>query len=472
MKANIETTGISTECRLSIDLSEMIDKKNWELLRVTNSGLVTLFWEIGKALNQYLGKNKRVEYENSLIRIISTQLVANYGPYFTEKNVKKMGQFADQFPDLSSVVLIGPIISWEHILLLLQVKDLEAKLFYIRLTVEQGLSVNGLRKLMSANLYEQPKANKTSKPRRDVLRQHPGRTKISTQKFLQILQTGLQQQSRNNAVIKNVFKEPLLSSFRPLMEPSKGHALLIKKNTKKPGIEEELFAVLSEPIVNFQKSQNRWLDANLNLFFWEIGKRINHEILLNNNEIIDRKSIICDASIELKKKYPQNFSEKQLSQMASFAEEIADRGIASRIINLVRWEHILVLLSLKEIKAWLFYARLTAAEGLSIAGLRKQIAQNTYEQTIGAKKRGQNTITELQIPKMKTIVEEREGNNVVSITTIYRDISGDIDINTTPAVPNIFKNPYLPLLALVPAKPSGKNMVSHKTNKKNDNFVL
>jgi len=155
--------------------------------------------------------------------------------------------------------------------------------------------------------------------------------------------------------------------------------------------------------------------------------------------------------------------------MSEFAEQFSDSIIAARISYLVRWEHILALLSLHDIEAKLFYARLTAAQGLSIAGLRKQIAKNAYKQASGAKELEQNMIALIQNPIIKTSIEKKE-NATVSITSHYINFGDDIDSSL--AVPNIFENPYLPLLALVLTKPSGKNIISHKTNKKNDTFVL
>lgn len=442
MKTKTENIVISTSDRLAIDLSEIIEKKHRDVLKVMSSSLVILFWQIGKEINQYLGKNKGPEYGKPVIRTISIQLVANYGLYFTENNLKRMGQFADQFPDFSGVARIAPFVNWEHISLLSQIKDLEAKLFYIRLTIEQGLSVNDLRKQMSANLFKPPNAFKSDKDRYAAQTQRSGRNKISAGKFLQIFQLRPEQKNCNNPPIKNVFKEPLLSFFRPLMEPSKRPAKrLIVKSKKKLGSKEELFGVLSQHFEKYKNLQNRWLNANLNLFFWEIGKRINQEILLNNKESIYQESIIGNASKQLQKKYSQNFSANQLYKMAKFAEQFTDLKIASRIAYLISWKHILTLLPLQEIEAKFFYARLTATQGLSVTGLRKQIAKKVYKQTRGAKELEQSTMAALQNPIKKISIEKKKNNTFIG-TTIF------VDIEDSLVVPNIFKNPYLPLLVL------------------------
>lgn len=458
MKTNIRNKEISTGNPLFVDLSKIIEKKHWDLLRVTNSELITLFWKLGKELNQFLGKNIGTKYGKSVIHTMSTQLDASYGSYFTERNLKKMKQFAHQFPDFSSILQIIPFVSWEQILLLLRIKNLEANLLYTRFTTAQEIIVNYLRKQTPANLYKHPKALKVRKDKSTIRIRNSDSARINNQKLLQIFQSGLEHAINNNSAIKNVFKEPLLSFFRPLMDTSKKPVMAIKKNKDAHSIEEKLIEVLSQHIEKYRCRQNRWLNAQLNLSFWEIGKRINQEFLLNN-ESLYRKSVIHNVSVQLRKIYSKNFREKELDEMAKFAEEVADLSIALRITYLVSWEYILALLPLREIEEKLFYVRLTATQGLSIVGLQNQIARKAYEQTSGAKEREQTTIAALQNPINMTS-KKKKGNNTFIETTTFIDIEDSLGIT------NIFKNPYLPLLTTTPTKISDKKIIGRKTNNK------
>jgi len=447
--------GNSIEDRLVIDLSEIIERKHHELLTVTNSGLVTLFWQIGKVLNECIDKNKSIKYGNSVIDAISTQLITKYGSYFAKKNLKKLGQFAEQFPDFSSIKQFALLVSWEQILPLLQLEDLEAKLFYIRLTVEQGLSVKDLRKQISANSFYQTKTLKGSKDNSAVLTQS-----LNAEKFLYILQQSLIHTSRINPLIQNVFEEPLLPSFRQLLEPLEvTPALPIEKSTKILCSEEELFGVILQHIEKFRYQHISWLNTNLNLSLWEIGKRINQKVLLNNNDSTNQELIIHNVSTQLEKKYGKNFSKKQLYEMEKFAEKFTDKNIASYIAYLVRWNYILSLLPLQKIEAILFYTKLTATQGLSIDALQKQIDKNAYEQTSGAKEIEQSTIAALQNPTIKTSIEKK-GNATIKATTV---LIRDNNINSNLAVKNIFKNLHMPLLVLEPTKFLDKNMGRNKT---------
>ncbi len=419
----------TTESFWGSDLSKMIGEKQNELLRVTNSAMVILFWEIGAELKQHFIKNRRKAERKFPIESISARLSSIYGPFFFEKNLKNMVRFLDEFPDLSIVNNIAPVLTWEHILALLPLKELEARSFYIRLTAEKGLTVIELRKHIAENLFELSKADKKNK------RIQNGRTLKITKKFLDTLLIGVEQQLHNNSSIKNVFKEPALYSFRPLLEPLSG--LSIEKNTKTPDV-EELIGIIVQHIEKYSKQQNYWLNANLNKFFWEIGKILNQWVISTISS--NRESIIRDAAILIRKKYGPIFNKKQLDQMSKFAEQINDSLIALRIANLVRWEHISVLLSVCTIEAKLFYARLTAAKGLSVASLRKQIAKNIYEQTKGAKELEQNAITALQNSIRKEESIKKKGNATVTITSMFLDL-GD-DVGSSRAVTNIYKNPH------------------------------
>jgi predicted nuclease of restriction endonuclease-like (RecB) superfamily len=65
-----------------------------------------------------------------------------------------MLQFAEQFQDKEIVVTLSRQLSWSHFLVLLPLKNKEAKLFYAQETAEQILGVRELRKQIAAKTYE------------------------------------------------------------------------------------------------------------------------------------------------------------------------------------------------------------------------------------------------------------------------------------------------------------------------------
>ena|ERR1700734_3411358 len=141
---------ITTDHVLLNELSELIEQSRHQLISHTNSVLTILFWQIGNRINESILSNRRADYGKQVVFILSRQLVDKYGNNFEEKNLRRMLQFAEQFSDQEIVVTLSRQLSWSHILILLPIKNTEAKLFYAKSVASQGLSVRDLRKKISA----------------------------------------------------------------------------------------------------------------------------------------------------------------------------------------------------------------------------------------------------------------------------------------------------------------------------------
>jgi len=63
-------------------------------------------------------------------------------------------QFADQFPDSEIVVPLARQLSWSHFIILLPLKNQEAKLFYAKRAMEENLGKRELRKLINEKTFE------------------------------------------------------------------------------------------------------------------------------------------------------------------------------------------------------------------------------------------------------------------------------------------------------------------------------
>lgn len=81
------------------DLRELIAMARQDVARQVNSSLVLLYWRIGKRIRQDVLKEKRAEYGEQIVYAVSTQLVKEFGTGFSEKNLRRMVQFAETFPN-------------------------------------------------------------------------------------------------------------------------------------------------------------------------------------------------------------------------------------------------------------------------------------------------------------------------------------------------------------------------------------
>lgn len=90
-----------------------------QVVSQVNSTLTMLFWHIGKRINENILQNRRAEYGKQIVSTVSTQLEIKHGRNFTEKNVRRMMQFAEQFDELEIVVPLARQLSWSHFLILI-----------------------------------------------------------------------------------------------------------------------------------------------------------------------------------------------------------------------------------------------------------------------------------------------------------------------------------------------------------------
>jgi len=69
---------------------------------------------------------------------VATQLTEKYGRTYEVRNLRRMMQFNEQFPDFEIVSQPATQLSWAHIVEILPLKTKEAKLFYLN-EVARGL---------------------------------------------------------------------------------------------------------------------------------------------------------------------------------------------------------------------------------------------------------------------------------------------------------------------------------------------
>jgi predicted nuclease of restriction endonuclease-like (RecB) superfamily len=136
------------------ELSQLIEQSQRQVVSQANSTLTMLFWHIGNRINENILQNKRAEYGKQIVPTLSTQLENKYGRNFTEKNVRRMLQFADQFADKEIVVTLSRQLSWSHFLVLIPLKKQEAKVFYAQKAKAEMLGVRDLRKQIEAKTFE------------------------------------------------------------------------------------------------------------------------------------------------------------------------------------------------------------------------------------------------------------------------------------------------------------------------------
>lgn len=139
---------------LAEEISKLIEESQNRALIQVNSTITLLFWHIGDRINKEILNNQRAYYGKQVVVSLSQQLAIKYGKSFEEKNLRRMLQFAEQFSDEQIVVTLSRQLSWSHILILLPLKNNEAKLFYANAVSAQSLGVRELRKKIANKEFE------------------------------------------------------------------------------------------------------------------------------------------------------------------------------------------------------------------------------------------------------------------------------------------------------------------------------
>ena len=112
------------------DLRRIIENSRTQVATVVNTTLTMLYWQLGKRINEEVLKGERAEYGKQIVKRVSTQLTREYNKGFAEKNLRRMLQFAEVFPEKEIVVSLMRQLSWTHFFLLIPIKDTLPRDFY------------------------------------------------------------------------------------------------------------------------------------------------------------------------------------------------------------------------------------------------------------------------------------------------------------------------------------------------------
>jgi len=136
------------------ELSLLIEKSKRKAVSQVKNTINLLYWQIGKKINDEVLHSKRAEYGTQVVANLAKKLSDKYGRSFGLRNLRRMMQFADEFPDKKIVATLSTHLSWSHIIELLPLQTINSKLFYANEIMEQGLGIREIRKSIAAKTFE------------------------------------------------------------------------------------------------------------------------------------------------------------------------------------------------------------------------------------------------------------------------------------------------------------------------------
>src|SRR2546426_1331606 len=145
---------------LVADIRQMLEVARQQVATDVNAGLTPLYWQIGTRLRQDILKEKRAEYGAEIVATLGRQLETEFGRGFGEKNLRRMVQFAETFPDAKIVAALRRQLGWAHFKALIPMKDSLRRDFYAEMCRIEGWSTRTLQQKMDGMLYERTALSK------------------------------------------------------------------------------------------------------------------------------------------------------------------------------------------------------------------------------------------------------------------------------------------------------------------------
>ncbi|MBS1647327.1 MAG: DUF1016 family protein [Bacteroidetes bacterium] len=127
------------------------------------------------------------------------------------------------------------------------------------------------------------------------------------------------------------------------------------------------------------------VNSTITMLYWQIGKRINEEILLRGRADYG-KQIVQTLSTQLVSEYGKGWGEKHLRHCLRIAETIQDKEILYAVSRELSWTHLRSIIYIDEPLKRTFYIEMCKLERWSTRVLQERINSMLYERTAISKK--------------------------------------------------------------------------------------
>lgn len=135
------------------ELRELIEGARTRAAVAVNRELVLLYWDLGQRIRTEILKEERADYGEKIVPTLSAQLTKEYGEGYGKRNLFRMIQFAEQFPDRKIVQTLSGKLSWSHFVEIFPLPTPLEREFYATLCLKHGWSVRGLRREIAGALF-------------------------------------------------------------------------------------------------------------------------------------------------------------------------------------------------------------------------------------------------------------------------------------------------------------------------------
>ena len=142
------------KAEILIELRELVVQAKYQVASSINSTLTQLYWQIGHRINQEVLGGERADYGKQIVASLARQLTDEFGRGYSEKQLRRMMQFAEVFPDQQIVATLLRQLGWSHFTKLIPLKDPLQREFYAQMCRIESWSVRELGNRIDSMLYE------------------------------------------------------------------------------------------------------------------------------------------------------------------------------------------------------------------------------------------------------------------------------------------------------------------------------
>lgn len=142
----------------------------------------------------------------------------------------------------------------------------------------------------------------------------------------------------------------------------------------------------------------RFANSALVILYWQIGYRINQDILKNERAEYGEQ-IISSLASQLSMQYGSGFDRPNLSRMSQFVRLYPDKQICVTLSQQLTWSHFVKLIAINDTIKRDFYTEMCRLQGWSVRGLRQKIDSMLFERTAIAKQ--SEPVIKAELDKLK-----------------------------------------------------------------------
>ncbi len=160
----------------------------------------------------------------------------------------------------------------------------------------------------------------------------------------------------------------------------------------------QLVTEIKDLIVQSRQDVAVTVNATMTMLYWQIGKRINEE-LLQNQRAEYGKEIVITLSRQLSEEFGSGWGEKQLRQCMKLATTFPEIEIVYTLCRQLSWSHLRLVMYIDDPLKRNFYVEMCKVEKWSVRTFQERINSMLYERTTISKKPELTIQNELELLK-------------------------------------------------------------------------